>query len=197
MYFFSGGGYGGWWETDGLTNGCSTVGISKTQPVEVLEQHYPILFEEYALREGSAGAGKHRGGFGISYRTRLLRGEGTASFLMDHGRTGPHGLDGGLPGAMNEIEVSQSGSLTRPAHTSKGEGFRLLPGDWVQIRTPGGGGYGPPAEREPAHIQRDLERGYFTPEQIARDYPRDDASDHTAQDDRCVTHRKASRDANR
>ena len=34
MYFFSGGGYGGWWETDGLTNGCSTVGISKTQPVE-------------------------------------------------------------------------------------------------------------------------------------------------------------------
>ena len=39
MYFFSGGGYGGWWETDGLTNGCSSVGISKTQPVEILEQN--------------------------------------------------------------------------------------------------------------------------------------------------------------
>ena len=37
MYFFSGGGYGGWWETDGLTNGCSSVGISKTQPVEILD----------------------------------------------------------------------------------------------------------------------------------------------------------------
>ena len=170
MYFFSGGGYGGWWETDGLTNGCSTVGISKTQPIEVLEQHYPILFEEYALREGSAGAGKHRGGFGVSYRTRLLRGEGTASFLMEHGRTGPHGLDGGLPGAMNEIEVSQSGTVSQPAHTSKGEGYRLQPGDWVQIRTPGGGGYGPPADRDPALIARDRQRGYFSPEQMERDY---------------------------
>ena len=73
MYMFSGGGYGGWWETDGLTNGCSSVGISKTQPVEILEQHYPQIFEEYALREGSGGAGRTRGGFGVSYRIRLLR----------------------------------------------------------------------------------------------------------------------------
>lgn len=161
MYFFSGGGYGGWWETDGLTNGCSTVGISKTQPIEVLEQHYPILFEEYALREGSAGAGRHRGGFGVSYRTRLLRGEATASFLMDHGRTGPHGLLGGLPGACNEIEVSQAGRVTQPEHISKGEGYELRPGDWVQVRTPGGGGYGPPVERAVDAVARDERRGYF------------------------------------
>ena len=64
MYLFSGGGYGGWWLTDGLTNGCSSVGISKTQPVEILEQHYPILFDRFALREGSGGAGRHRGGCG-------------------------------------------------------------------------------------------------------------------------------------
>ena len=76
MYIFSGGGYGGWWDDDGLTNGCSSVGISKTQPAEILEQHYPILFEEYALREGSGGAGRHRGGFGVSYRVRLLQGRG-------------------------------------------------------------------------------------------------------------------------
>lgn len=161
MYFFSGGGYGGWWETDGLTNGCSTVGISKTQPIEVLEQHYPILFEEYALRVSSAGTGRHRGGFGVSYRTRLLRGEATASFLMDHGRTGPHGLLGGLPGACNEIEVSQADRVTRPEHISKGEGYELLPGDWVQVRTPGGGGYGPPSERTTDAIDRDRRRGYF------------------------------------
>src|SRR5262249_15716337 len=47
MYLFSGGGYGGWWRTDGLTNGCSSVGISKTQPVEILEQLYPILFDRF------------------------------------------------------------------------------------------------------------------------------------------------------
>lgn len=136
MYFFSGGGYGGWWETDGLTNGCSTVGISKTQPVEILEQHYPLVFEEYALREGSSGAGRHRGGYGISYRIRLLRGTAMASFLMDHGREGPPGLMGGVAGATNELIVSQNGTTSIPEHISKGEGYELRPGDWVQVRTP-------------------------------------------------------------
>ena len=162
MYLFSGGGYGGWWETDGLTNGCSTVGISKTQPIEILEQHYPLVFEEYALREGSGGAGRHRGGFGVSYRIRLVRGEGKASFLMDHGRFGPPGLMGGQPGATNQIEISQGGSVALPEHISKGEGYTLEPGDWVQVRTPGGGGYGLPSERLPETIERDLRRGYYS-----------------------------------
>jgi N-methylhydantoinase B/oxoprolinase/acetone carboxylase alpha subunit len=69
MYLFSGGGYGGWWQTDGLTNGCSSVGISKTQPVEILERHYPILFDRFALRGGSRGAGRHRGGLGSTTRS--------------------------------------------------------------------------------------------------------------------------------
>ena len=162
MYLFSGGGYGGWWETDGLTNGCSSVGISKTQPVEILEQHYPLVFEEYALREGSGGAGRHRGGFGVSYRIRLVRGEGKASFLMDHGRFGPPGLMGGQAGATNQIEISQGGSVALPEHISKGEGYTLEPGDWVQVRTPGGGGYGLPSERLPETIERDLRRGYYS-----------------------------------
>jgi N-methylhydantoinase B len=171
MYFFSGGGYGGWWETDGLTNGCSTVGISKTQPVEILEQHYPLVFEEYALREDSSGAGRHRGGYGVSYRVRLLRGVATASFLMDHGRDGPPGLEGGLPGATNELIVSQGGRTSVPEHVSKGEGYELHPGDWVQVRTPGGGGYGDPHARDPALVQRDIARGYITAEEAARFYP--------------------------
>lgn len=170
MYMFSGGGYGGWWETDGLTNGCSSVGISKTQPIEILEQHYPILYEEYALREGSAGPGRHRGGFGVNYRVRLLRGEGKASFVMDHGVVGPPGMIGGGEGGRNEIEVCQSGTVTRPEHVSKGEGYPMRPGDWVQVRTPGGGGYGDPADRDPASLARDLKRGYFTAEEAARDY---------------------------
>lgn len=170
MYMFSGGGYGGWWETDGLTNGCSSVGISKTQPIEILEQHYPILYEEYALREGSAGPGRHRGGFGTSYRVRLLRGEAKASFLMEHGVTGPAGMLGGGEGGRNEVIVRQGGEEKRPPHVSKGEGYVMRPGDWVQVRTPGGGGYGDPAERSPDAIARDLARGYFTAEQVATEY---------------------------
>ena len=61
MYQISGGGYGGNAWHDGLSNGCSTIGISKSPPVEVMEQAYPVLYRHYALREGSGGAGKHRG----------------------------------------------------------------------------------------------------------------------------------------
>ncbi len=172
MYVFSGGGYGGWPGGDGLSNGCSTVGISKIQPVEVLEQLYPVLFEEYALREGSAGAGRHRGGFGVNYRVRLRRGSAKASFMMDHGLTGPFGLLGGAPGGTNEIVLQLNGEESRPFDNAKGDGFKLEAGDTVQVRTPGGGGYGAPEERLPQRIEADLERGYLSPDQIEADYRR-------------------------
>jgi N-methylhydantoinase B len=92
---------------------------------------------------------------------RLLRGEGKASFLMDHGRLGPSGLMGGDNGATNEIRISQDGQVTRPVHLSKGEGYVLGAGDWVDVKTPGGGGYGSPAEREPSIIERDQRRGDY------------------------------------
>ncbi|WP_026380816.1 hydantoinase B/oxoprolinase family protein [Afifella pfennigii] len=161
MYYFSGGGYGGWWAGDGLTNGCSTIGISKSQPIEILEQRYPILFERYALREGSAGAGEFRGGFGVDYRLRLLRGEGKASFLMEHGRVGPPGILGGEAGAPNEISIGRGGTTITPEHLSKGEGFVLQEGDWIEVRTPGGGGYGPPQKRDAKAVEEDRRRGYF------------------------------------
>ena len=165
MYIFTGGGYGGWNGGDGVSNGTSTIGISKNQPIEVLEQHFPVLFETYELREGSSGAGCWRGGLGVSYRMRLLRGEAKASFMMDHGRTGPFGMLGGEPGALNDITVSRGGSLSRPAFGSKGDGFELAEGDWVLVNTPGGGGYGPPEERPRELVERDVSRGYLTREQ--------------------------------
>ena len=73
---------------------------------------------------------------------------------------------------MLAIEVSQHGATSLPPHVSKGEGYVLEPGDWVQVRTPGGGGYGEPAARDPALIARDLKRGYITPEQAEADYGR-------------------------
>ena len=165
MYQFTGGGYGGWNGGDGVSNGTSTIGISKNQPIEMLEQHFPILFETYELREGSSGAGRWRGGLGVSYKVRLLRGEAKASFMMDHGRTGPFGMLGGEPGELNDISVSQGGALSRPAFGSKGDGFELAEGDWVLVNTPGGGGYGRPEERPDALIERDVSRGYLTREQ--------------------------------
>lgn len=161
MYYFSGGGYGGWWNGDGLSNGCSTIGISKSQPVEVLEQRYPILFESYALREGSGGKGRYRGGFGVSYRLKLLRGQGKASFLMEHGRSGPPGILGGEDGAPNRISIHHKGQTVEPEHLSKGEDFALTAGDWIEVHTPGGGGYGDRGDRSADAIANDRLQGYY------------------------------------
>jgi N-methylhydantoinase B len=64
-----------------------------------MEQYFPMLFRRFALREGSGGAGKARGGFGVHYEVEILRGEARASFVMDHGRFGPPGVLGGADGA--------------------------------------------------------------------------------------------------
>jgi N-methylhydantoinase B len=161
MYQITGGGYGGNAREDGLTNGCSTIGISKTAPVEVMEQYYPILFTRFALREGSGGAGAHRGGFGVHYEVELLRGQARASFVMDHGRFGPPGVLGGGDGAPNEVRIHRNGVTTIPPHLSKDQGISLRPGDRVEVRTPGGGGYGDPFARDPALVARDVRRGYY------------------------------------
>jgi N-methylhydantoinase B len=162
MYLISGGGYGGSARLDGISNGCSTIGISKTTPLEVIEQLYPVLFEEYALAEGSAGAGRQRGGFGVRYSVSLRRGEARASFVMDHGRSGPLGALGGTDGGLNSVNVRRDGKDYIPPHLSKDQDIAILPGDRITVSTPGGGGFGAPFERAAELVARDVRRGYFT-----------------------------------
>jgi N-methylhydantoinase B len=164
MYQISGGGYGGNSDHDGLSNGCSTIGISKAPPVEIMEQAVPVLYHRYALREGSGGAGKHRGGFGLDYEVELRRGEARASFVMDHGRFGPQGALGGEDGAKNEVTVRRGGEIYTPLHLSKEQDIPLSPGDRVHVRTPGGGGYGSPFERPVDMVAEDVRLGRYSPE---------------------------------
>ena len=159
MYQLSGGGYGGNADHDGLANGCSTIGISKAPPVEIMEQNFPVLYHRYALREGSGGAGRHRGGLGLDYEVELLRGTARASFVMDHGRFGPQGALGGENGAPNEVKIWRDGTTYTPEHLSKEQDIPLNPGDRVRVKTPGGGGYGPPSERDPKLVAEDRRLG--------------------------------------
>jgi len=170
MYLFSGGGYGGWFGGDGITNGCSTIGISKIQPIEVMEQHYPVLFERYALREGSGGAGRNRGGFGVHYEISLRRGNGLASMVMDHGRVGPQGVLGGGDGGVNRVAIHRGNDTYHPPHLSKDQGIALEPGDRIEVHTPGGGGYGEALERAAEAVAADVALGYYTAEQAAELY---------------------------
>ena len=162
MYQISGGGYGGNSDHDGLANGCSTIGISKAPPVEIMEQQFPVLYHRYALREGSGGAGKHRGGFGLDYEIELRRGAATASFVMDHGRFGPQGALGGSDGRTNSVTVWRDGEAMTPEHLSKAQDIALKPGDRVRVGTPGGGGYGDPLTRDPQAVVEDVRLGRYT-----------------------------------
>jgi N-methylhydantoinase B len=121
------------------------------------------LFE----REGSGGAGEHRGGFGLDYELELRRGAARASFVMDHGRFGPQGARGGVDGAVNEVTVFQDGEPYTPVHLSKEQDIPLTAGDRVRVKTPGGGGYGNPLDRDPKSVLRDVLLERYTTAQAA------------------------------
>jgi N-methylhydantoinase B len=90
--------------------------------------------------------------------------------VMDHGRTGPQGALGGEDGGTNTvaIETVQADGIHTyvPPHLSKDQDIEIKAGDRVRVSTPGGGGFGDPKRRDPALVARDVERGYYTPEQI-------------------------------
>jgi N-methylhydantoinase B len=159
MYQLSGGGYGGNMDHDGLTNGCSTIGISKAPPIEIMEQNFPVLYHRYAMREGSGGRGMHRGGLGLDYEVELRRGAARASFVMDHGRFGPQGALGGEDGAVNEVEIKRGDQSYTPEHLSKEQDIALGPGDRVRVKTPGGGGFGDPGKRDAKLLEEDRRLG--------------------------------------
>ncbi len=170
MYVISGGGYGGIRRGDGLSNGCSTIGISKTPPIEVMEQYYPVLFEEYSLHEGSGGAGEHRGGFGVNYEIRLRRGEARASMVMDHGRTGPPGAQGGASGGVNRVRDHPRRRELRPAASLEGPGHRDHGGDVIERVDAGRRGVRRAARRAGSEaVRRDVASGYYTEAQAERE----------------------------
>ena len=81
---------------------------------------------------------------------------------MDHGREGPLGALGGSDGGVNEVRVRRGDEVYRPEHLSKDQDIALGPGDSVEVRTPGGGGYGSALERAPELVCSDVTRGYYT-----------------------------------
>lgn len=171
FYFYSGGGAGGYAGGDGISNACSTVGLAKTPPLEVVEQQTPVLFERYALRPDSFGVGEYRGGLGVDYKLQLLRGEARLSVLGDRASRGPYGIEGGGQAACTEVRMTIAGTEYRPPLLAKDEGVRIEAGDDFACLTPGGGGFGPASARSPARVARDLEYGFMSRERAEQCYP--------------------------
>lgn len=170
MFRFSGGGYGGHPRCDGLTNGNAPISAAHTSPVEILEQLYPITFNYYKIRDGSAGAGMFRGGFGMEYEIKLQRGTAVSSVLGDRGRFPPFGLHGGKDAGMALVEYRLEGRTYIPEHVTKDENVAMKPGDTARVATPGGGGWGDPRKREASRVLRDVHMGFVTIDQARNDY---------------------------
>ncbi len=111
---------------------------TKNSSIEVLEMHYPLQVQEYAMRGGSGGAGQYQGGNGL-IREWLIRRDCSVSLLSERRRTSPYGLQGGDAGAMGINRFHRDGEWQQLA--AKGS-WQLKAGDIIRIETPGGGGFG-------------------------------------------------------
>ncbi|MDX2142114.1 MAG: hydantoinase B/oxoprolinase family protein [Rhodospirillaceae bacterium] len=112
---------------------------SRLTDPEMLERRYPVVVERFAIRQGSGGAGRHRGGDGVERRIRFLKPM-TAAILSGRRITRPFGLAGGQDGAAGETFVTHAdGSHQALAATAE---VQLQVGDRLTIKTPGGGGFG-------------------------------------------------------
>ena len=163
MFSFYGGGHGGSPEGDGLNHGNAPISTATIPPMEILEAAYPIMFRQWALRPESAGPGKHRGGMGAIYEIEVLEENGAEAFLFgERGRYAPQGIAEGEEAALNVFSYQQDDGWHKPPLASKIRGIRLKQGQAVRLETPGGGGYGPTAERVPLAVARDVASGLLS-----------------------------------
>ncbi|MCI0429313.1 MAG: hydantoinase B/oxoprolinase family protein [Rhodospirillales bacterium] len=165
------GGGGGRQRKDGLD--CYSQGIHNlaNTPIEMIELTYPLRLTRYELLPDTGGAGRQRGGLGVRRDIEFLDESGSLETQFDKFKVEPFGLFGGKPGATGKLFLNPDGPNPR-ALKSKTFGCSLRRGDVVSMWTQGGGGYGPPAERDAAAIARDLREGKLTAERASEDYGR-------------------------
>ncbi|MBD0291416.1 MAG: hydantoinase B/oxoprolinase family protein [Thermoleophilia bacterium] len=110
-------------------------------PAEVVESEYPLRVERHELREGSGGAGAHRGGDGLRRAYRVLADGTRLTTMVERCSVAPWGLEGGEEGAPSAVWLVRDGE--RVPLRGKGS-VELRAGDLVVVETAGGGGWGPP-----------------------------------------------------
>jgi N-methylhydantoinase B len=171
MFCFFGGGLGGNPESDGLNHGNNPISTATIPPLEILESLYPVVFTQWALRPNSGGAGKHRGGLGAIYEIEALADGGAEVFLLgERGKYPPFGVNGGGPAMLNRFVYETDDGEATPPLVSKVTDVKIRRGQKVRLETPGGGGFGDPATRDPERVARDVRFGYISRGAAGNDY---------------------------
>ncbi|MEE3624794.1 hydantoinase B/oxoprolinase family protein [Nitrospirillum sp. BR 11752] len=133
------GGSGAGADFDGTSAVQTHMTNSRLTDPEVMEVRYPVLVERFAIRHGSGGAGRHRGGDGVERLIRF-RAPMTAAILSNRRRVPPFGLEGGGSGAPGVTEVHRADGTVRVLAAT--DTVAMNPGDAILVKTPGGGGFG-------------------------------------------------------
>ena len=165
-----GGGSGARAHEDGMDAVQVHMTNTSNLPAEALEIEYPLLVDEYALVEDSGGAGRTRGGLGLARQIRATVDGTIFSVRSDSHTVGvPSGVFDGLDGRRARL-VRNPGRADEAVLYSKVARIELRAGEAMRIETPGGGGYGAPAERPLEKLADDLASGRVSRTAAERDY---------------------------
>jgi len=162
------GGTGGGPLADGVTGIDYPTGYLRNVPAEVLESEMPVLVHRFAILPDSEGPGQWRGGFGVEYAIAVEHPN--ASIVMrgkERYKFQPWGVAGGGAGSLGETTVRDRRGRRDIAKASV---FRPSPDAVMTIRGAGGGGYGSPLARDPAHVHRDVVDGLISVDRARKVY---------------------------
>ena len=148
------GGMGGRINIDGVDGIHTHMTNTLNTPIEVVEKEFPFRFLKYELRCDSGGVGKWRGGIGLERSWKLLAPSATISILAERTEIQPWGLFGGLNGQKGEYTIDDSKGTVRKLRSKCT--LRIKQDDVLTVKTPGGGGYGFPLERDHNLIRKDI-----------------------------------------
>lgn len=159
------GGWGGLPTKDGMDAVQSHIQNTENSAIEETENNLPFLITRYELIPDSEGAGRYRGGLGLRRDWKFPGHEATLTVFSDNRKFAPWGLFGGGSGSPSRYILNPDGEAKElPSKVT----LQLHPGSVISYRTPGGGGYGTPLERDPERVLEDVAQGKVTPDR-ARD----------------------------
>lgn len=155
---------------DGVDGRDNSINNMRNRPIELIEMEQGLRVLRYDINPDSGGPGKWRGGVGQLLVVELTGDNGGDIQIsgLERSRMAPWGFAGGKPGALVRAIVNEGRADERPV--TKGLPMRLVRGDTVTLRMPGGGGIGNPFERDPVAVETDVRRGFVSVEAAAGEY---------------------------
>ncbi|MHA2394746.1 MAG: hydantoinase B/oxoprolinase family protein [Promethearchaeota archaeon] len=163
------GGWGAMKNMDGMDATHTHMTNTLNAPIEAIEIAYPLRVQKYGILQDSEGAGRKRGGVGITREIEAINHVATLGGRGDRFNIRPWGLMGGQDARSSKYyKKLHDGSIVELP--SKFQGIILLPGERIVIETAGGGGWGDPREREAKLIKSDIVEGFISPKKAKKVY---------------------------